>query len=285
MKAFFPDAGRFVSILETMLSTLNIEEILTTVVKDVSEILGVEKCTLYLLDRENNELYSKVLEGSGLGEISVPISKSSLAGYAATAGKTIKIKDAYDTQELQAVDKELVFDDRWDRQSGIRTRSVLTVPVRAKGEIIAVFQAINKTGGFSASDRRTMEQLTFLLGIAVSNCLAYRAIEEEKRFREYIIDDIEEGICILDTKKRIISGNSFLEVMSGMRYSRESMTGRYFFDIFPGLKDTEIGEKIDEVLACGFKKIALSEILETKIIPYLGESGSLSRVILIFTRI
>lgn len=285
MKTLFLDTNKFFKILEIMLSTLHIEEILTTVVKETSEILGVEKCTLYLLDRENNELYSKVLEGSSLREIRVPISKSSLAGYAAAAGKSIKIKDAYDAQELQIIDKELGFDDRWDKQSGTRTRSVLTIPVKAKDETVAVFQAINKTGGFSTSDRKAMEHLAFLLGIAVTNCLAYQKIEEEKKFREYIVDDIEEGICILDTKKRIISGNSFLEIMSGGRYSRESMTGKHFFDIFPGLKDTGIREKMDEALVCGFKKIALSEILETKIIPYLDDSGGVRRLILIFTRI
>lgn len=277
---------KFFDILNTILSTLNIDEVLTTVVKEIRDILGADRCTLFLVDRENNELYSKVLQADNLVEIRVPITRSSLAGYSSTTGKVLNVKDAYDDEELKSIDSGLCFDRKWDEKSGYRTKSVLAIPVKAKGEIVGVFQALNKPDGFSAMDVNMMEQLAFLLGIAVNNALSYQIIEEEKKLREYIIDDIEEGICIINAKKRIISAaNRFLEVMSGMRYSVNAMVGKDFFEIFPQLSDTQLEEKINEAIRDGFKKVAILEVIEAKIIPYLDEKGRVKKLILIFTRV
>lgn len=277
----------FFEILNTILSTLDINELLTTVVKQIRNILGAERCTLYLIDKENNELYSKVLQAENLVEIRVPIMKSSLAGYTAVTGQLLNIKDSYDAAELGAIDPELHFDKSWDEKSGYKTTAVLVVPVpfRTNGNVIGLFQALNKPGGFTEQDVATMEQLAFLIGIAANNALLYQAVEEEKKLREYIIDDIEEGICILDTKKRVLSASRFLEVMSGMRFTTDMMVGEDFFELFPSFLGTQLEEKMGDVFANGFKQIARLQVLEIKIIPYLDEKGRVRKLILIFSRI
>lgn len=272
-------------ILSIILSTLDINVILTTVVNEIQSMIGADRCTLYLIDRENDELYSRVLQAENLVEIRIPTKKSSLAGYSAIVGEIINIKDAYDAAELRRIDGELCFDKRWDEKSGYRTKSVLVMPVPLKGNIIGVFQALNKHDGFSDDDIKIMEQVAFLLGIAVNNALLYLKIEEEEKLRRYIIDDIEEGICILNTKGRILSANRFLEVMSGMRYTTETMVGENFFEIFHNFANTQLEEKINEAFANGFKMIALLEVLEVKIIPYLDEKGKPHSLVLIFTRV
>jgi transcriptional regulator with PAS, ATPase and Fis domain len=279
------ETDRFFGVLNTIFSTLNIDDVLTKVVKEIQSILKADRCTLYLVDRENNELYSKVLQADSLVEIRVPIKKSSIAGYSAITKKILNIKDAYNDEELCTVDKELCFDKRWDKESGYRTESVLVmpIPVRTEGDVIGVFQALNKPGGFSDSDVATMEQFSYLLDISLNNALLYQEIDEEKRLKEYILDDIEEGVCILDTKKRIFSASKFLEVMSGMRYSVQAMIGEYFFELFPNFSNTQLEEKINEVFLYGFKQIALLQVLEVKIIPYLDEKGRVKKLILIFT--
>jgi GAF domain-containing protein len=277
----------FFEILNTILSTLDINELLTTVVRQIRDILGADRCTLYLIDKGNNELYSKVLQAENLVEIRVPIMKSSLAGYTSATGILLNIKDAYDVAELGAIDPDLHFDKSWDEKSGYRTMSVLVVPIpfRTDGNVIGLFQALNKPGGFTEQDVKTMEQLAFLLGIAANNALLYQAVEEEKRLRGYIIDDIEEGICILDEKKRILSASKFLEVMSGMRYTTDMMVGEDFFELFPSFSGTQLEEKMIDVFANGFKQIARLQVLEIKIIPYLDEKGRVRKLILIFSRI
>src|SRR5208283_5595349 len=277
---------KFFDILDTILSTLDINALLTTVVKEIQAIIGADRCTLYLINSETNELYSRVLQADNLVEIRVPITKTSLAGFAATSGTVINIKDAYDDAELEAIDPELSFDKTWDEKSKYRTRSVLVTPIPIKSvHNIGIFQALNKDGGFDDDDIAVVNQLAYLLGIAVNNALLYQTIEDERRLREYIIDDIEEGICILDTKKRIISASKFLEVMSGMRYTAATMQGEYFFDLFPSFSGTELEEKMSDVFRDGFKKIAQLEVLQIKIIPYMSDKGAITKLILIFTRI
>jgi len=277
---------KFFSILDSILSTLDINTLRTTVVKEIQAIIGADRCTLYLINAEAHELYSKVLQADDLVEIRVPITKTSLAGFVATSGWVLNVKDAYDETELEGIDSALSFDKTWDKKSGYRTMSVLTVPIPIKSvHNIGVFQALNKAGGFSDHDVEIVKQLAYLLGIAVNNALLYQTIEDERRLREYIIDDIEEGICILDTKKRIISASKFLEVMSGMRYTVAAMQGANFFDLFPSFSGTELEEKMSDVFRDGFKKIAQLEVLQIKIIPYLSDKGEITKLILIFTRI
>src|SRR4030043_435440 len=215
---------KFFGILHTIFSTLDIDEILTTVVKEIQLTLGADRCTLYLIDRESNVLYSKVLQAESLIEIRVPLTRSSIAGYSAITKKIVNVIDAYDNEELKHINRERCFDKRWDRESGYRTRSVLAIPIpiRTDGSIIGVFQALNKTGGFSGSDIATMECFSYLLNIALNNALLYQTIDEEKS---------------------------------------------------------------DEVLLHGFKKIALLEVLEVQIIPYLDDKGKVKRLITIFTPI
>jgi len=278
---------KFFGILHTIFSTLNIDEILTTVVKEIQLTLGADRCTLYLVDRESNVLYSKVLQAESLIEIRVPLTRSSIAGYSAITKKIVNVIDAYDNEELKHIDRELCFDKRWDRESGYRTKSVLAIPIPIKtdGNIFGVFQALNKPGGFSGSDIATMECFSYLLNITLNNALLYQAIDEEKRLKEYILDNIDEGVCILDTKKKIVSASNFLGIMSGLRYPVQEMTGQYFFELFPSFSNTQLEEKIDEVLLHGFKKIALLEVLEVQIIPYLDDKGKVKRLITIFTPI
>jgi transcriptional regulator with GAF, ATPase, and Fis domain len=279
------ETDRFFRILCTLFSTLNIDEILTKVVEEIQSILEADRCTLYLVDRERNELYSKVLQAETLSEIRIPLTKNSIAGYSAITKKIVNVIDAYDDTELRHIDRELCFDKRWDRNSGYRTRSVLATPVPAKtnGAVIGIFQALNKPGGFSGSDIVAMERLSYLLNITLHNALLYQTIEDEKKLKEYILDDIDEGVCILDTKKRIISASKFLEVMSGLRCPVQKMTGQCFFEIFPAFKDTPLEEKVDEALLHGFKRLVLLEVLEVKIIPYLDDKGIVKKLIIIFS--
>ncbi|MCX8026620.1 MAG: GAF domain-containing protein [Thermodesulfovibrionales bacterium] len=277
---------QFFDILNTILTTHDINELLTYVVEEVRKTINADRCTLYLINKETHELYSKVLQAKELVEIRLPIDKTSLAGYCAIMRKIVVIKDAYDDKELSNIDKDLVFDKSWDTKSGYKTKSVLIIPIPDKvdGQLLGVFQALNKEGGFTKNDLDIIEQLTYLLGIAVKNAFLYQMIEQERILREYIMDDIEEGICIVDTKFNIVSANRFIETMSGMRFSISNMIGVNFFDIFTNLEKTELQEKMIEVLEKGYKMVANLPMVEVKVIPYHDDSGKVSKIILIFTR-
>jgi hypothetical protein len=79
--------------------------------------------------------------------------------------------NAYDTQELKLIDRELGFDKSWDEKSKYMTKQILTVPIFYKKYVIGVLQLINKKGGdrFSLEDQNSAVEMAKVLGIAFFN--------------------------------------------------------------------------------------------------------------------
>src|SRR5919199_375483 len=122
----------------------SIPHILMTLKEKILELLDAERLTIYAVDTKNQELYSMQKIGDVPKEIRVPKSFASIAGFTALARKTINIKDAYDAAELQKFHPNLRFDQRWDKQSGFRTRAVLAVPIMFEKYLLGVVQLINR---------------------------------------------------------------------------------------------------------------------------------------------
>jgi PAS domain S-box-containing protein len=112
--------------------------------------------------------------------------------------------------------------------------------------------------------------------------MLYQAVEEERQLKQHIIDGAEDGICIIDTDKKIVSGNRFLKIMSGLEYRVEEMIGQDFFKLFSQFAATDLSKKIDEVLQSGFERVSLMQVMQVKIIPYLDDHGKVKRLILFF---
>ena len=149
----------------------SIPHILMTLKDKILELLDAERLTIYAVDTKNQELYSLQKIGDVPKEIRVPKSFASIAGFTALARKTINIKDAYDAAELAKFHPNLRFDQRWDKQTGFRTKAVLAVPIAFEKYLLGVVQLINKRHGpvFTAIDEDGAEELARILGIAFYN--------------------------------------------------------------------------------------------------------------------
>src|SRR5438045_2877332 len=152
-------------------SAESIPHILMTLKDRILELLDAERLTIYAIDTKNQELYSLQKVGDVPKEIRVPKSFASIAGFTALARKTINIKDAYEATELAKFHPNLRFDQRWDKQTGFRTKSVLAVPIMFEKCLLGVVQLINKRHGpeFTALDEDGAEEIARILGIAFYN--------------------------------------------------------------------------------------------------------------------
>jgi type II secretory ATPase GspE/PulE/Tfp pilus assembly ATPase PilB-like protein len=161
----------------------SIPHILMTLKDKILELLDAERLTIYAIDTKNQELYSLTKVGDVPKEIRVPKSFSSIAGFTALARKTINIKDAYDAAELAKFHANLRFDQRWDKQTGFRTKAVLAVPILFEKYLLGVVQLINKRHGvaFTAQDEDGAEEIGRILGIAFYN--QHRAARQTKPSR------------------------------------------------------------------------------------------------------
>jgi len=103
----------------------------------LSQLLNAELSSLFLVDGDS--LILKVARDIEVSEeIRIPIG-SGIAGAVAQSGQAINIADAYaDTR----------FNPEVDKQTGYRTRSILSLPVKNQmGEVFAVAQLLNRKDG------------------------------------------------------------------------------------------------------------------------------------------
>jgi HD-GYP domain-containing protein (c-di-GMP phosphodiesterase class II) len=85
-------------------------------------------------------------------------------------GRPLLVKD---------VSKDRRFQKGADKKSGFKTRDMVCVPVRVKGQILAVLQAINnKGGGFEKEDQRLFQMFSNQVAIAIDNARLYGEIRE-----------------------------------------------------------------------------------------------------------
>jgi response regulator RpfG family c-di-GMP phosphodiesterase len=113
-----------------------------SVCADAGTIYTKEGNELQFRQAQNETLQSRLKKGDKLiySSYTVPINKSSIAGYVADTGESLNIPDVY-----QIRDKAYKFDGKYDEKSGYKTVSMLTVPIKSdSGEILGVVQIINK---------------------------------------------------------------------------------------------------------------------------------------------
>ena len=146
------------AICQKMNSERDLGALLDLIAREAISLLDCDRASIFLLDRERNELWSKVALGSD--EILRFDAKLGIAGNTALTGNTINVRDAYSDPRFYTA-----IDDR----TGYRTRNVLAVAVRnQRGEIIGAFEALNKrSGAFTARDEDSLDALASHAAIAI----------------------------------------------------------------------------------------------------------------------
>jgi len=149
----------------------NLKQILVDLRDDILNLFDAHSITIYVANRQRNEIYAMFLAGSELKQIRLPINNQSISGYVANNRKAVNIIDAYHDDELKKIDGELNFDSSWDKKSGFRTREVLAVPILYEDNLMGVVQILNKQSGgqFTAEDQGFLEEIADVLGIAFIN--------------------------------------------------------------------------------------------------------------------
>src|SRR5580698_7752624 len=128
-------------------SQRNIGVLLSLILKKARDITGADAGSLYLVEEDTQDgrrLRFKLTQNDSFEfpfqEFTLPLTEDSMAGYTALRGEVLNFADAY---KIPA-DLPFRFNDRYDRESGYHTRSLLALPMKnAKGEVIGVLQLIN----------------------------------------------------------------------------------------------------------------------------------------------
>ena len=191
--AVLRQAERFSAVLEiaTLLSSVrDVDALLKTVMDRLSSLLQAEAATLFMLDAEKQELWSRVLRGGGIDEIRLPLG-TGIAGHVMATGQSLLLGDAY---------KNSHFHPNIDRQSGFVTRSMIAVPLKhVSGRILGVVEVLNrKTDVFTTDDLALVEAVATQIAAVLDNVLLYEELRAQNEALRRAKSDLSDALKDLD---------------------------------------------------------------------------------------
>lgn len=210
-------------------STLNLDEILKTIVDKLPEVLGVKGCSIRLLHPATNRL--DLVAASGLSDTYLERGSISREDsiFRVLKGEPVSI---YDAPNDPRVDYHEAI-----REEGIK--SILVVPIRNNVEIIGVLRLLTDVHhAFSAGEINFAVTMAEEGGNAIEKARTYRKItllfnqiEENERFLHTILDSLWMQLLVVDPDKRVIMINkNFLET----RGTTEAETlGQLYHNVVP----------------------------------------------------
>jgi adenylate cyclase len=213
-------------------SSLDLEETLKKVMDEAKELMQADRSTLWLLDRDRHQLWTKIPIHDRLEEIRISID-AGFAGQVATSGEPLLIPfDLYDHPNSETA-KET------DRKTGYRTCSMLCMPVfNADGELIGVTQLVNKQkqgdyppydpaaypeapdcwrASFNRNDQEFMKAFNIQAGVALQNAKLFATVKQQEQMQRDILRSLSNGVISTDKDGRIIAANESAREILGLK--------------------------------------------------------------------
>lgn len=185
------DLERILDAARAIGATVDLDALLGRIADAATAVLDCERATVYLLDHERGELSSRVatgIAGSPIREIRFPVGVG-IAGEVAAGGGAVNLADPYADPR---------FNPEFDRQSGFRTTSLLTLPLTGHdGAMVGVLQVLNKRGGpFTPRDEWLVSTLSVQAGVAIERqrLLAAAAVQARMQRDLEVAREIQQGL-------------------------------------------------------------------------------------------
>ncbi|HET9450972.1 MAG TPA: sensor domain-containing diguanylate cyclase [Aggregicoccus sp.] len=160
-------------IAKALTSTLELREVLSLVMQKVRELLKPRNWSLLLYDERTGKLYFEIAVGEGaeaLKRLQVAPGEG-IAGAVFSSGRAQRVDD---------VSGNPGFSRRFDAASAFHTRSLLAVPLVARGRALGVIELVNGEGDapFSDLDLQVLTAIADYAAIALENARNFRRVQE-----------------------------------------------------------------------------------------------------------
>jgi len=174
----------------------------TFILNRCSDVLKAQGGTFYSTRDETGELYPEAAKGVSLNLLrEIPFKATvGICGWVATNRKPVIIANAQ-------------MDDRFNRAvdviTGIRTRSLLCVPIIRKSKILGLVELVNRIDGvFREDDLSFLQHLCDHVGVALENCRLYRDKDELLAYTNSVINSLTGGFISTDKQGMVTRCNS-----------------------------------------------------------------------------
>jgi len=163
----------FQELGKALTSSLQLDQVLRTIMEKIDEFLRPDNWSLLLLDEAKQELYFELAVGKAsqaLKDVRVKVGQG-IAGWVAQHGEVVIVPDT---------SKDTRFFGKVDEKTKMETRSIVAVPVKFRETCLGVIELINCIGpeGFDPRDLKLLEALSDFAAIALENARHVKRIHE-----------------------------------------------------------------------------------------------------------
>jgi len=216
-------------------SSLKLDQVFVTVLEEVRRLMGVIGCSIWLIEKETEELVCKQAAGT-FGEALVGwrlASGEGLAGWVAKHGESLI---APETSRDERHYKE------FDLLIGRNMRSILSVPLRVKGDVIGVLQVVDsQSERFSRKHLALLESLAGSAAGAIENARLYEKAQQEILIRK----KAEEALRESENKYRTVLEANPDSVIVYDKNGKVSYLNPTFTSVFGWTLDECLGKSMD----------------------------------------
>lgn len=158
---------------QTFTSTLNLDQVLTTVLEGIRHLMEVTAWSVWLVDPLTHEIVCRRATDAQTSKIYGWRLQpgQGLVGWVVQHGQSLIVGDtSLDERHFKGV----------DQYTGIEMRSILSVPLQIKQKVIGVLQVMDKeTDRFGPRDLALMEPLAVTAAIAIENAQLFEQAQQE----------------------------------------------------------------------------------------------------------
>ncbi len=169
-------------------STLDLDQVLISVLSGVRYLLDITTCAIWLVDPETGDLLCRQVSGPGnatLQDRRLPMGQG-VAGRAAEQGETLIVAD---------IRTDPSFGDDLDLGPGIEPRSVLNIPLWSKHKVIGVLQVLDvTTERFNSMDATLVESLAATATIAIENARLYEEARQAVEIKSVLLHEVNHRV-------------------------------------------------------------------------------------------
>ncbi|MBE7382695.1 MAG: GAF domain-containing protein [Leptolyngbya sp. SIO1E4] len=202
--------------------SLDSDEIIQQVMEAAKKLMNADRSTLWLLDNERKQLFTRMETGNGLKEIRLAVGQG-YAGQVAATQKPLNIPfDLYNHSDSQT-------SYQTDQTTGYRTCSMLCMPVFSpQGDLLGVTQLVNKRrlgdfedydpsqwpeapecfqASFDADSQQHMEVFNAQVGVAIQNAKQQSNLQNQTTPTQSVVSRT------LELLNRVMDAQGFDEVL------------------------------------------------------------------------
>jgi class 3 adenylate cyclase len=172
-----------VDVSRSVISVLDIDSLLIQVIDTIGLVMNAEASSLLLIEEgpEGRQLRFRFSRGSASADLyhdTIQMGQG-FAGWVALNGVPLIVDDAYTDSR---------FNPRFDKKTGFRTRSVITVPLLCNNnKVLGVIQAVNKksASSFDQDDLELFQTFASMVSVSLENAQLVadlrKSLEQERR--------------------------------------------------------------------------------------------------------